>query len=233
MVGSKWHYAVAATVALLFLFLSPSTCVAAQNLLLNSDLSKGSENSPDAWRTEAWISSPDTTQYRWIRNGEGGAELEVYNLKPNDARWVQTLTLPAGWYYFSAEVRTEKVGGNIGANISVTEDGIISPDVRADSGWRKVGFWLKVGRHGAELIVALRLGGFSSLNTGRAFFRNPAVVSVAAPSPADTPAFDLAGVRKASASPPLGSPWDLAATFAVLAGIAVLGWYLFTVAEPR
>ena len=56
----------------------------------------------------------------------------VNNLQPNDARWLQTLTLGPGWYYVGAEARTEAVPANAtGASVSLDEDSINSPDLRS------------------------------------------------------------------------------------------------------
>src|SRR5205807_8926711 len=100
----------------------------------------------------------------------------------------------------SAEIRTENVAdGNTGASISVMEDGIMSPDVKDSSGWTRVGLYLSVGEKGADVDVALRVGGYGSLNTGRGFFRNTSVVRIDKAPPGATPVFDLAEIRKQSA----------------------------------
>src|SRR5438270_8823914 len=79
---------------------------AEQEVLLNPDLSKGSGNSPDHWRTEGWIQKPETTSYAWVHTS-GPGELQITSNQPNDARWMQTVSLAGGWYYFSAEIRSE------------------------------------------------------------------------------------------------------------------------------
>lgn len=213
------------------LVLASARARGAENLLLNGNLAGGSGNSPDQWRTESWLQRPDATHYRWSREPGGPGELEIDNLEPNDARYQQTVTLGAGWYHFSAEVRTESVGANAaGAAISIIEDAISSPDLRGTSDWRRLGFYLKVGPHGADVEVACRVGGFSSLNTGRAFFRDLRAVKIVAPAPGAGPLFDLETIRKQAEGKPVGSPWSLAATFIALAAVTALGWRTF--AEP-
>ncbi len=207
---------------------APRRAVAAQNLLLNGDFAKGSEDQPDLWRTEAWINKPDAFLAHWHSYSDKPNELEVDNLQANDARWMQSLTVAPGWYELSVDVRTENVGTKeTGATISVMEDGIMSADVRGTTDWQRVTLYLKVGGHGADIDVALRVGGFSSLNTGRAFFKNATLVQIAPPPPNATPTFDLLAIRKQAAPVPIGSPISLALMFAALAGFAWAGWRIF------
>jgi len=209
---------------------APRSAAAAQNLLLNGDFAKGSEDQPDLWRTEAWINNPDAFHCHWhsVPGQPGQNQLEVDNLQANDGRWMQPVTVAPGWYELSVDVRTENVGAKeTGATISVMEDGIMSPDVRGTTDWQRVKLYLKVGGHGADIDVALRVGGFSSLNTGRAFFRNATLLQIAAPPPNATPTFDLLAIRQQAAPVPIGSPISLAFTFAVLAALAWAGWRIF------
>lgn len=206
----------------------PTGVSGGSNLLGNGDFARGSGKSPDHWRTGGWNEAPTVTSYDWLHSAGSEPELVVDNLQANDARWLQTLTLGPGWYYVGANVRTEQVPlGAAGATVSLDEDGIDSPDLRGDSGWRNLGFYLKVGTHGADVDVALRLGGFGSLNTGRAFFRNARVVKLAALPAHAAPAFDLSAVRRSLVEPPIGRPWTLAAAFVLLAILIVVGWRIY------
>ena len=125
-------------------------------------------------------------------------ELEVSSAKPNDAYWSQTVHLAPGWYHFTASVRAEGIPQNSsGANISILEDGITSPHLRGTTDWQTVGFYLKVGDPGADVVLACRLGGFASLNTGKAFCRDLQAVKVEAPPASAEAAFkyDLDTIR--------------------------------------
>src|SRR5260370_21899269 len=105
--------------------------------------------------------------------------MEYDKLQANEGRWMQPMNLPPGWYQISADVRTENVGAKeSGASISVMEDGIMSADIHGTTDWQHVTLYLKVGGHGADLDVALRVGGFGSLNTGKPFFRNAALIAI-------------------------------------------------------
>jgi dolichyl-phosphate-mannose-protein mannosyltransferase len=212
-----------------FIAITPRHVCAANNLLQNGNFAKGSEDQPDEWRTEAWINKPDAFVCHWHppQNGAPG-ELEVNNLQANDGRWMQPLSLGPGWYQLSADIRTENVGAKEdGASISIMEDGIMSAEIRGTTGWQRVSLYLKVSGKGADVDVALRVGGFASLNTGRAFFRNATLIAVDAPPPNAAPTFDLASIRKEAAPVPLGKNWSMVVTFALLIAIACLGWFLY------
>ena len=207
----------------------------AAELLTNADLSKGSENQPDDWQTQAWINESSAVTFNWTHPPNGGpGEAEVNAVKPDDARWWQSLELKPGWYYISAEIRTEDVAAaNSGATISVMEDGIMSPEVKGTSNWTRVGLYLRVGKKGADVQVALRIGGFGSLNTGRAFFRNASVLSIDAPPPNAQPTYDLDKIRQAAQPTPIGKPLSLVLTYLLLIAIAYGGWRLFAIEPPK
>ena len=195
------------------------------NLLANPNMVKGAGNSPDAWQTQAWQEGPEYSTYRWTHEEGRPGELSVTNLKPNDARWAQSLSLTGGWYHFSAELRAQNVGNSAtGASLSIMEDSITSPDLKGTTGWQQVGFYLKVGPKGADLELACRVGGFGSLNTGTVSCRNIRMERVAAPPNGAQSLFDLEKIRKESAEVPIGSPWTLVATFLFLIGVSAFGW---------
>ena len=225
----QWRIgAIALCAAIILAALAPHHVSAAQNLLANGDMSKGSEDQPDNWRIEAWINKPDAFVTHWHAPGKDPGELEVNNLQANDGRWMQPLSLAPGWYQLSVDIRTENVGTKEdGASISVMEDGIMSPEVKGTSGWQHESLYLNVGGHGADVDVALRIGGFASLNTGRAFFRNARLEKIDAPPPNAAPTFDLMAIRKAGEPVPIGAFWSMVLTFAMLAAITVVGWRMF------
>jgi dolichyl-phosphate-mannose-protein mannosyltransferase len=207
-----------------------ATARAAEHLLSNPALTKGAGNSPDAWQTQAWQEGSEYSTYQWTHEEGKSGQLAVTNIKPNDARWAQSLNLSGGWYHFSAEIRAENVGKDqTGASLSVMEDGITSPDLKGTTAWQRVGFYLKIGSKGADLELACRVGGFGSLNTGTVMCRDIQLERVAAPPPG-APAqfnFDLDKIRKDSAEVPIGSPWTLVATFLILIAVSALGWRTF------
>jgi hypothetical protein len=209
---------------------------ASRNLLNNGDFSRGSGESVDGWRTDAWVLSAGTTDYKWIApyNGEA-AEVAISSHKDNDARWVQGLSLGPGWYHISVEARTRKVLPFFtGATVSVLEDSIMSEDLRGDTDWTPLGFYLHVGGHGADVDLALRLGGYMNLTRGQAWFRHARLVKIGAP-PEVARVFDLDAIRKTEATGPIGHLWTLVATFLALCSSTLVGWRMMTEppAQPR
>ncbi|HKV56566.1 MAG TPA: hypothetical protein VJN94_18165 [Candidatus Binataceae bacterium] len=222
----------ASAVAVWLSLLVASPALAAKNLLNNGDLDRGSGDSVDGWRIDAWVLSPGTTDYHWIApHGSEPGEVEVFTHRDNDARWVQGLNLGPGWYYIGASVRTRGVLPYFdGASVSVLEDGIMSEDLRGDNDWKRIGLYLKVGSGGADIDVALRLGGYMNLTRGQAFFRGARVVKVLAPPLGAMHVFDLEKIRKSEVSGPIGHRWTLVTTFILLGVTTLIGWRLM--AEP-
>jgi hypothetical protein len=218
--------------AILMLIICRSPSWGAKNLLHNGDFVVGSGDSVDGWRTDAWILTPGTTDYRWIPPAKGQpGEVEVFSLRDNDARWLQSLSLGPGWYYMSVDIRTHGVLPFFtGASISVLEDAIMSQDLRGDNDWRRVGLYLKIGPYNADVDVVLRVGGYMNLTRGEAFFRNAQVVKVAAPPHGAQHVFDLVAIRKQATAGPIGHLWTLVATFLGLFLLAIIGWWLMS--EP-
>jgi hypothetical protein len=212
----------------------PGAGRAGPNLLNNGDFTRGSGESVDEWRTDAWVLTAGTTDYEWIAPHHGEpAEVEISSRRDNDARWVQGLTLGPGWYHISVEARTRNVLHFFtGASVSVLEDGMISHDLRGDNDWTPVGFYLHVGRHGADVEVALRLGGYMNLTRGQAWFRRARVVKITGPPPAATPLFDLSAIRKTETTGPIGHLWTLVGTFLALGGTALIGWRMMAEQPP-
>ncbi|HEX3409153.1 MAG TPA: hypothetical protein VHS07_02680 [Candidatus Binataceae bacterium] len=200
------------------------------NLLNNGDFARGSGSSCVGWRVDAWILSSSATEFKWIApSGAEPAELEIDTHHDNDARWLQTVSLTPGWYYLSVEARTEKIlPFFIGATISVLEDSIMSANLKRTNNWTKLGFYLRVGPKGADVDVALRVGGFMNLNRGKAFFRRASVVRVDAPPAGETQVFDLEQIRKDEVTGPIGRTWSLVAVFLAFLILAAAGWWLFS-----
>ncbi|HYA35321.1 MAG TPA: hypothetical protein VEF03_06865 [Candidatus Binataceae bacterium] len=210
------------------IFFTPVVSRAEQNLIVNGDFSRGSSDTPRAWRRIVW-SSDHQTSLRWIApyaSNPGEVEIEITSAYGNDARWVQTVHLDPGWYYIAADVRTENVGwGPIfyGATVGIAELGGTSEQVKGTTQWGRVGFSLKVPAPGADVDITLRLGGLWAYNNGRAFFRNVSVYRVEAPIAQGGPELDLKALRAHWS----GSRWSLVAAFAFLFAMAIAGWRMF------
>ena len=218
--------------AMLILLGAAQSADATENLLHNGNFGVGSGDSVDGWRTEAWVQDDGTTEYHWIPPASGQpGEVQLFSHRDNDARWQQPLSLAPGWYYISADARTRGVlNFSTGANVSVLEGGIVSADLKGDTDWKRLGLYLKIGAQGADVDVCLRLGGYGNLTRGQAFFRNARLAKITAPPAGAEHVFDLAEVRKAQITPPIGRLWTLFVTILILGVLGALGWWLM--AEP-
>ena len=195
----------------------------AQNLLVNGDFSAGADNQPKAWRSESWIGLP-TTAFTWIppSGGEPG-QLEISNLKLNDSRWLQSVTLEPGLYYAGADIMTQGIPQSswAGALVSIGDQGVSSLDVKGDSNWSNRGVFFTVSRPHTEVDVKLRIAGFKNFATGQAFFRN-AVLYKMDSAPKGAMVLDLDVDRRLWA----GNPWTLLPLWLIVAAAFGLGWRL-------
>lgn len=224
----------------LFAVVKPVRACAQENILRNSNLTLG-KDAPDSWSTQAWQRGADFTTFNWKHTAGAAGEVEISSLKPNDASWVQKLHLTPGWYHFTASMRTEGVPtGNTGAYISILEDGIVSDFLYGSNNWRELGFYLKVGEAGAgaDVELACRVGGFASLNTGKAACRDFRGVKIEAPPADATHKYELDLIRGGGIPPPSSGTNNstlvmvlFAAAIAVLVGILI--WRRSTTGSGR
>ena len=159
----------------------------AENMVRNGDLSQGAGTVPSEWRTDRWETGPEFTQFSWqAPSGDEPGQAIITSLKPNDARFVQDVGVKElTWYHISAKVRSENIGGEtIGAYVSLMEGFQNSNDVKGtNEDWQLVELWLKTEKWQDRLQIALRLGGYSSLNTGKAWFSDVRVEAASGPPP--------------------------------------------------
>jgi hypothetical protein len=111
--------------------------------------------------------------------------LEVNNKKPNDARWYQTFPVkPATWHRVSGWIRTDNVGTlATGAHLAELNSGYLSEEVHGTHDWQLIEFWMKTAANQTSAMLACRLGGNSSLNTGAAYCTALSFVSTGGPPP--------------------------------------------------
>ncbi len=198
---------------------APAPAIA--DLLTNGDFTAGSDNSPTGWH--ARVSLP-STEYTWTAPSDSNpGQIEIDNHLRSDARLMHPVYLPPGWYYISAESRTDGVSRHgTGAFIGLTDEGVGSPQGLGDTDWERLAFYLEVGKSGADVEIALRLGDYWDFSPGRAWFRSVSIAAVDGPPEGFPSVFHLDKVRLSQA----GSLASLAAAFAILIAFACVGWYL-------
>lgn len=188
----------------------------AANLVANGDLSQGSAGAPADWKANGWMAGATTFEWQPGRDGQ----LIIINKRANDARWTQHLHLGPGWYHFSADLRTRQVGPtNAGATLSLLKDWVGSQELHGTNDWQPVDFYLKVGKGGADVDLACRLGGYGSINDGEVDCRRISAVAVGPPAVTTPRLFDLDALRAASTPPPQSGNTSM---FLLILGIPIL-----------
>lgn len=161
---------IAACCILLLLVLSAAGCSGAadgENLLVNGDFSAAEPL--EGWNYTAWsfgevygTATPDEGA-----DGSPAALLEAF--EENDMRLAQEVSLQKNTNYrLSAMVRFD--GGGM-CNLSVLDTTLVSPYVHDTGGmWVYTELYFRTGRDLTDAAVALRIGYYGQLETGRAWF---------------------------------------------------------------
>jgi hypothetical protein len=160
--------ALTAIVALSITF----TNLYAGELVTNGRLTAGVPGQPAGWRHEALFNTTDAVNFEWIPGDSHLGVLKISNLKPNDSRWIQTLPVsPGTWYHVTGWMRTEGVGTVVpGAYIVDLHTNAASDDLRGTHDWQATEFWFRTDPDQTTVELACRVGGYSALNTGTAYF---------------------------------------------------------------
>ncbi len=144
---------------------------AAENLLVNPSF----ENGLEGWRITSWNTEPGSSVFRHEKGGgrTGVSCVTVENFRENDARLVQTVrVVPGKKYRLAVWTKTQDVGETAkGACVSVAGYLETSPDVKGtNTEWTLCEMYLVIEKGIETVDVTLCLGGYSSVNTGKAFF---------------------------------------------------------------
>jgi len=183
----------AALLVLLAALHTPVRCAAADNLLLNGDLSQGSGTMPADWAQRSpygWYRS-DTTAFSWSHASGVPAELRITEQANEMDRWIQTVSLSAGWYLLSAEVRAEDLALD---TVATAELGIdqsselwgVETDPKRHAQWTRIEVYFKVPASYPRVRIDCALK-----SPGRAFFRDLRLVRSSGPPSPASPQFNL------------------------------------------
>jgi hypothetical protein len=183
--GTGMRIALAALAALLLVVLSTDPAAGSRELVRNPLLSRGKDGQPLDWKPEAYRMEPQVTTFGWNLGDDKIGVLEIDSKIPNDARYVQTVPVsPDTWYRVSGWGRSENVGSSsMGLYLSVMGTFHNSRDLRGTIDWTPLGFWVKTGSLETKLQLACRLGGYSSINTGKGWCTGISVVAAGSPKP--------------------------------------------------
>ncbi|NIK76929.1 Gpi18-like mannosyltransferase/predicted membrane-bound dolichyl-phosphate-mannose-protein mannosyltransferase [Paenibacillus castaneae] len=190
----------AITILLLTLLWPAVVGHAASNLLKNASFENVTNGAPDDWSHDAYLMEEHITAYSLTdsdaHTGQYSAMLE--NREANHSRWTQTLSVkPKSIYKISGYVKTEGIGPD-GAGALLYVDGVAVnyPEVRDTKGkWEHVYFYAKTGKEQKSIVIGASLGGYGSINTGKAYFDDLSVEKVSR-APAGAEVFSLMGTEQ-------------------------------------
>ena len=134
------------------------------------DFSDGGSGLPAGW----WINSYEGAYTTTLENGVFGLSSQ----REDDARLCCTVKVKAQTrYVLTAQVKTENVTGGQGATLSIdnySEDGsyIYSDGLFGTNDWTTVTLAFRTAKGQDRVTIALRLGGYSAVSSGKVWFKN-------------------------------------------------------------
>ena len=161
------------TVCIILLLLLCAQCALAENLLSNPDFESYSGTTPNGWHRDCWYNDTGVSYLEVDPDGYEGACIKVYSASENDARFVQEVDVePDTLYEIRCMAKAEGIpSGLIGANISVGSTFVYSSSAYdTDGEWVELKLYGRTGEDQDSLEVFARLGGYSNLNYGCAWF---------------------------------------------------------------
>ncbi len=165
--------ACVALTALVFVSIFGTGVTAQENLILNPGFEEPLDE--QVWGQYVWEVNQEITRFDIDDTvaHSGGKSARIENTAENDARYKQVIAVePDSYYRLSGWVLTEGVGRAVkGANISVEGIYDTSADVKGTSdGWQYLELYGLTGAQQEALTVTAALGGYSNVNTGKAWF---------------------------------------------------------------
>ncbi|MHA1228985.1 MAG: carbohydrate binding domain-containing protein [Candidatus Hodarchaeales archaeon] len=145
------------------------------NLLSNSSFEYG-ESLPSSWITDSWIPDVDFV-WDYTHSYMGVKSVKISTTTANDARWIQEVTVqPNTDYRLSGWIKTENVAHtsglvDAGANLSIYGTWDHTTAMFGTNAWTMVSMTFNSGSS-SNLIIAARLGYWSGITTGTAWFDN-------------------------------------------------------------
>lgn len=138
----------------------------------NGDFEKiGSNRMPSDWSYTSYLNDTSISTAVVVNDPERGSVVKLMNTQEDDAHLVQTVSVsPNSIYRFYCYIKTENVSGGAGANIGLEDMTCYSNSVFGNSDWTLVELVGKTGVKQTKLAIGCRLGNYSSVSTGSAYF---------------------------------------------------------------
>ncbi len=182
----KKKLGLSAVIAFIILFSFNLNAVASteeiNNLFSNSGFEITMDGLPSMWDTTVW--DEDSTVRFGVSSDivkSGSTSAYINNVKDNDSRFYQIVTVePNSYYKISAYIYAKNIsGGDVGANIGFESITAHSESVfDTDGKWQQVVAYGKTGSTQEELEVDFRLGSYSSTVIGEAWFDDVSIEKV-------------------------------------------------------
>lgn len=179
----KKHHLAAGLTALLLLALALVSILPARlagreaaqegNLVKNGDFSAVSDGMPDGWTQGMWVTTAGASYLEPVTLEDGTTAVLIENAAANDARFEQTVPVRENaTYRLSARVRAAGCDPTkTGANVSFL--GIYGTSECAyetQGEWTTLTLYARTGKGQHEATVCVRLGGYGSEASGKAWF---------------------------------------------------------------
>ena len=144
------------------------------NMIYNPDFSSlDSSLLPEGWYRDMWYTDAGVSYLEVSDISADGSCIKVVNASENDARFCQDIVVePDTLYEIRCLARAEGIPeGGIGANISIKDTFSYSANIYDTGGeWVELVMYGRTGADQTLLTLCARVGGYSSLNTGSAWF---------------------------------------------------------------
>lgn len=136
------------------------------------------ESMPSGWYIDAWYTG-DGDFFVELDEADGNTCLHMTNPVQNDVRLCQDIDVePDSYYRISCDIKAHGVSDGGGANVSVAGTMAASEPITGDADWQRAELVGKTGQDQYTMTVCMRLGGYSSLSSGEAWFKDFSVTKL-------------------------------------------------------
>lgn len=180
-------FIVARNIIFLLFILTSFFGYANENLVKNGSFEEVQKDLPVGWNKDAHNKSYEVTNYYTgktkLASGIYKHYVTIENIRENDARLIQRISVkPYTNYKLSCFIKAENCKKERkGANVSVIHGAVLgtSRDFKDTQGkWEYVEYYINTDKEQENLTVAVRLGGFGSVTTGKASFYDFSIIEV-------------------------------------------------------
>lgn len=154
-------------------------------LSLNSSFESFSSDTPTNWDKYSYMNSKEISIFKKETSNSHSGKfcVSIENVKENDARYEQTVKVEKGKSYkLSGYIRTVNIPNDtkkIGACLSFDNKlDTTQPIIGTSTDWKYVELYATIGDGVESIKITAGLGGYGSMNTGKAYFDDLSFVMV-------------------------------------------------------